>query len=90
MRVSKARYAVLKDSKVYPLPQDYSFEHIERFDEETALDPGEVKLLAPVAPSKIVCVGTKLSRTRRRVRQQNAGRAAAVFEGAIGVDRFRR
>ena len=54
---AKPRYAVLKESKVYPLPGDYSFERIERFDEETALDLAEVKLLAPVAPSKIVCVG---------------------------------
>ncbi len=53
----KARYAVLKDSKVHPLPADYSFEHIERFDEDAAFDLAEVKLLAPVAPSKIVCVG---------------------------------
>ena len=53
----KARYAVLKDSKVHPLPSDYSFEHIERFDDDAAFDLAEVKLLAPVAPSKIVCVG---------------------------------
>ena len=54
---SKAHYAVLKDGKVYPLPNDYSFERIERFNEAAALDLSEAKLLAPVAPSKIVCVG---------------------------------
>ena len=54
---AKARYAVLKESKVHPLPDDYSYERIERFDEDAAFDIGEVKLLAPVAPSKIVCVG---------------------------------
>ena len=55
--LARARYAVLKDSKVSPLPADYSFERIERFDEQAALDLAEVKLLVPVAPSKIVCVG---------------------------------
>ncbi len=55
--LSKPRYAVLRDTKVYPLPQDYGFERIERFDEDAALDLAEVKLLAPVSPSKIVCVG---------------------------------
>jgi len=50
----KARYAVLRDSKVYTLPEDYSFDRIE---EGAALDLAEVKLLAPVAPSKVVCVG---------------------------------
>ena len=55
--LAKPRYAVLKDSKVYPLPTDYSFERIERFDEDAAFDLAEVKLVAPVAPSKVVCVG---------------------------------
>src|SRR6185295_16329549 len=55
--LGKPRYAVLKDSRVYLLPVDYSFEHVERFDEAAALDVSEVKLLAPVVPSKIVCVG---------------------------------
>jgi len=52
-----ARYAALQDGKVYPLPRDYSFEHITRFDETTGIDLAAVKLLAPVAPSKVVCVG---------------------------------
>lgn len=56
-RLAKARYALLKGSKVYPLPGDYSFEKIERFNEDAALDLADVKLIAPVAPSKIVCVG---------------------------------
>jgi 2-keto-4-pentenoate hydratase/2-oxohepta-3-ene-1,7-dioic acid hydratase in catechol pathway len=54
---ARSRYAALKGSKVYPLPGDYSFERIERFNEEAGLDLSHVKLLAPVAPSKIVCVG---------------------------------
>lgn len=52
-----ARYAVLDGSKALPLPQDYSFEHIQRFNEASAFDLDNVKLLAPVRPSKIVCVG---------------------------------
>jgi 2-keto-4-pentenoate hydratase/2-oxohepta-3-ene-1,7-dioic acid hydratase in catechol pathway len=55
--LGKPRYAVLKESRVYPLPRDYSFEHVDRFDDNAALEVSEVKLLAPVAPSKIVCVG---------------------------------
>ncbi len=54
---TKARYALLRDQRVFPLPGDYSFEPVERFDEAAALDVSEVKLLAPVVPSKIVCVG---------------------------------
>jgi 2-keto-4-pentenoate hydratase/2-oxohepta-3-ene-1,7-dioic acid hydratase in catechol pathway len=51
---TKARYAVLRDERVYPLPEDYSFGPTE---EGMALDLRDVKLLAPVAPSKVVCVG---------------------------------
>jgi 2-keto-4-pentenoate hydratase/2-oxohepta-3-ene-1,7-dioic acid hydratase in catechol pathway len=50
------RYAVLSGSEVFPLPVDYNFENIE-IPHEGALALSEVKLLAPVAPSKIVCVG---------------------------------
>ena len=50
-----ARYAVLSDSSVFPLPADYNFGKISDTERVLALD--EVKLLAPVAPSKIVCVG---------------------------------
>src|SRR5215216_677666 len=50
-----ARYAVLSDSSVFPLPADYKFGKIP--DKESVLALEEVKLLAPVAPSKIVCVG---------------------------------
>jgi len=51
------RYAELVDSEVYTLPQGVPFEtvYIETREPHFALD--EVKLLAPVAPSKIVCVG---------------------------------
>ena len=50
-----ARYAVLSGSSVFPLPADYNFGKISDTERVLALD--EVKLLAPVAPSKIVCVG---------------------------------
>ena len=52
-----ARYAVIRDSSVFPLPAGYNFENISIPDQEHALALDEVKLLAPVAPSKIVCVG---------------------------------
>src|ERR1041385_6908257 len=51
------RYAVLSGSNVFPLPYSYNFEDIETPDDEGTLALDEVKLLAPVAPSKIVCVG---------------------------------
>jgi 2-keto-4-pentenoate hydratase/2-oxohepta-3-ene-1,7-dioic acid hydratase in catechol pathway len=51
------RYAVLSGSTVFPLPSGYNFETIELPDDQDALALNEVKLLAPVAPSKIVCVG---------------------------------
>ena len=52
-----ARYAVLEGSNVFPLAPDNNFENIETPNEEGVLALDEVKLLAPVAPSKIVCVG---------------------------------
>ena len=54
--LSAARHAVLDGSRVYPLPAGYNFERIEHVGGES-LALSEVKLLAPVAPSKVVCVG---------------------------------
>jgi 2-keto-4-pentenoate hydratase/2-oxohepta-3-ene-1,7-dioic acid hydratase in catechol pathway len=48
---------VLEGSNVFPLAPDNNFENIETPNEEGVLALDEVKLLAPVAPSKIVCVG---------------------------------
>src|SRR5690348_13276030 len=52
-----ARYAVIRGSSVFPLPADYSFEVVISPNQEGGLVLDEVKLLAPVVPSKIVCVG---------------------------------
>src|SRR5437868_5047488 len=52
-----ARYAVIRESSVFPLPAAYNFENVTIPDQEHALALDEVKLLAPVAPSKVVCVG---------------------------------
>lgn len=49
------RYAAIVDSTVFPLPANFNFAKIEPVDNGFPLD--EVKLLAPVTPSKIVCVG---------------------------------
>ena len=49
------RYAVIVDSTVFPLPAGYNFEPVEL--PPSGLPLSEVKLLAPVAPSKVVCVG---------------------------------
>ena len=52
-----ARYAVLSGSSVFPVPPGHNFENIQITNEKSVLTLDDVKLLAPVAPSKIVCVG---------------------------------
>jgi 2-keto-4-pentenoate hydratase/2-oxohepta-3-ene-1,7-dioic acid hydratase in catechol pathway len=49
------RFAVIVDSTVFPLPAGYNFETVEL--PPSGFPLSEVKLLAPVAPSKVVCVG---------------------------------
>jgi 2-keto-4-pentenoate hydratase/2-oxohepta-3-ene-1,7-dioic acid hydratase in catechol pathway len=44
-------------SAVFPLSASYNFERVAVQDQETTLALDEVKLLAPVTPSKVVCVG---------------------------------
>jgi len=51
------RYAAIVEGNVFPLPPGYNFEAVTIPKDETGLALDEVKLLAPVAPSKIVCVG---------------------------------
>jgi 2-keto-4-pentenoate hydratase/2-oxohepta-3-ene-1,7-dioic acid hydratase in catechol pathway len=51
------RYAVIAGSTVYPLAADYHFERIELLANQGGLALADVKLLAPVTPSKVVCVG---------------------------------
>ena len=53
-----ARYAVLEESTVRPLADDYTIgADIGLVDQEGSFALDEVKLLAPVLPSKVVCVG---------------------------------
>jgi len=51
------RYAALSESNVFPLPAGYNFGNVIIPNEQAALSLDEVKLLAPVVPSKVVCVG---------------------------------
>src|SRR5689334_24518035 len=51
------RYASVIGSGVSPFPADYSFARQELQQTTTSLPLSEVKLFAPVEPSKIVCVG---------------------------------
>ena len=51
------RYAGLLGSHVFPFAADYNFENVIIPNDEGALPLDGVKLLAPVVPSKIVCVG---------------------------------
>ena len=51
------RFAVIVEPTVFPLAVDYDLGKIELFVNQPGLPLDEVKLLAPVMPSKIVCVG---------------------------------
>ena len=52
------RYAVVIESTVFPLAVDFNFEKTEMMrGSHSPLALDEVKLLAPVTPSKVVCVG---------------------------------
>lgn len=50
-------YAAIVDSAVFQLPADYNFEPISVEDMNTPWSLDDVELLAPVVPSKVVCVG---------------------------------
>ena len=54
---AEARYAALLGDSVFPLPNGYNFENVVIPNNQGVLALKDVKLLAPVAPSKIVCVG---------------------------------
>src|SRR5687767_8973333 len=49
-------FAVLSDSMVHILPPDFNYEDVP-FHHPPPIELSEVKLLAPVRPTKIVCVG---------------------------------
>ena len=51
------RYAQIVDGDIYTLPPGIPFETVYVETTEPRFSFEEVKLLAPVAPSKIVCVG---------------------------------
>jgi len=55
--LSGPRYASVHGSAVFPLPADFSLENAALLETATSFPLSEVKLLAPVVPSKIVCVG---------------------------------
>jgi len=48
---------VVKETKVYPLDETFTFDRIDVPPNASSLDLDDVLLLAPVTPSKIVCVG---------------------------------
>lgn len=52
-----SRYASVVGSAVFPLPADFNFELGAAPETVTSFPLDDVKLLAPVAPSKVVCVG---------------------------------
>ncbi|HEV2705577.1 MAG TPA: fumarylacetoacetate hydrolase family protein [Pyrinomonadaceae bacterium] len=57
---TRARFGLVEGAQVYALPEDFSFARMEsvagaRGSQPFALDA--VRLLAPVTPSKVVCIG---------------------------------
>jgi 2-keto-4-pentenoate hydratase/2-oxohepta-3-ene-1,7-dioic acid hydratase in catechol pathway len=55
--LSGPRYASVLGSSVFPLPADFDIENATVLETATSFPVSEAKLLAPVMPSKIVCVG---------------------------------
>src|SRR5687767_6619435 len=51
------RYASVLGSAAFPLPTDFNFERADVSQTVTSIPLDDVTLLAPVMPSKIVCVG---------------------------------
>lgn len=51
------RFALIEGDSVFPFSIHYSIGHDETIDRSNSLPLSEVKLLAPVTPSKVVCVG---------------------------------
>ena len=51
------RYASVHGTNVFPFDDDISLDQLQSAQEKTAIAIGEVKFVAPVTPSKIVCVG---------------------------------
>src|SRR5690349_17906595 len=51
------RYASVLASAAFPLPADFSLENVSVLETTTSFPLDDVKLLVPVVPSKIVCVG---------------------------------
>jgi 2-keto-4-pentenoate hydratase/2-oxohepta-3-ene-1,7-dioic acid hydratase in catechol pathway len=51
------RYAFIEGTDAFPLDEDYHFNHLDLPRNGRPFPLEEVKLLAPIAPSKIVCVG---------------------------------
>jgi 2-keto-4-pentenoate hydratase/2-oxohepta-3-ene-1,7-dioic acid hydratase in catechol pathway len=55
--LANPRYASVVESAFYPLPLGYNFEPVTAPALQPSLPLAEVTLLAPIVPSKIVCVG---------------------------------
>src|SRR6266513_3982893 len=55
--LSGPRFARIDGDKVYPLAEGKWFDELDSVDEMRFLPLAEANLLAPVVPSKIVCVG---------------------------------
>jgi 2-keto-4-pentenoate hydratase/2-oxohepta-3-ene-1,7-dioic acid hydratase in catechol pathway len=51
------RFALIEDSRVFPFDADYNFEPVEASTKLDSLELDAVQILAPVKPSKVVCVG---------------------------------
>lgn len=56
-RFARPRYAIIEGSQVLPLHENYNLAWPDRLETDGVLAIDDVKMIAPVAPSKIVCVG---------------------------------
>ncbi len=51
------RFASIEDGRVVLLDADYNFDRVQASSKHDAFELDEVQILAPVTPSKVVCVG---------------------------------
>ncbi len=74
-----------------PLPADYNFgDDLDISTHEASFALDEVKLLAPVAPSKIVCVGRNYREHAAELGNKMPDEPLLFLESAVGGDRLGR
>ena len=82
------RYAEFVDGLVYTLPEEFNFQDLCFFEHREPQFPIEdVKLLAPVTPSKVVCVGRNYREHRWLAgRGVSARTGGSVMRNRVDID----